>query len=104
MLNEQGILSDARFARSYLEMRVEKGFGPLKIRAELRARGIKREIIDELFDLIEVDWLHLVEQVRVKKFGKEKPSQWNDKIKQSRFLQSRGFNESEIMTVIGDLD
>lgn len=103
MLIEQRVLSDERFAQSYLDARVEKGFGPLKIRAELRERGVKREIIDQLLEASDTNWNRLAIKVRTKKFGKDKPGEWKEKAKQTRFLQSRGFTDGQIMKSLGDV-
>ena len=44
-LVDDGLLSDERFAESYFQSRKNKGYGPLRIRNELKQRGIG----DQLF-------------------------------------------------------
>ncbi len=39
-LVDDGLLSDARYAESYVRSRMGKGFGPVRIREELRQRGV----------------------------------------------------------------
>ncbi len=102
MLIEQNILNDGRFAESYIRYRIEKGFGPLKIRAELRERGVKRELIDLALGESDANWNKLVAKARSKRFGNEKPSDWNEKAKQTRFLQARGFTDEQIIKIVGD--
>ena len=39
-LIDEGLQSDDRFAEQFTRSRVEKGYGPIRIRQELRERGI----------------------------------------------------------------
>ena len=39
-LEEKNLLSDSRFAEEYVQARRKKGFGPIKISAELEKRGV----------------------------------------------------------------
>lgn len=84
--------SDNRFAEMYIHVRIQKGFGPLRIRQELRDRGIGDDLISQYLDRPDEDWLRISRQVREKKFGNALPDDMNSKVKQSRFLQQRGFN------------
>ena len=45
LLSQEGLLSDERFTESFIHWRIGRGSGPLKIRAELRQRGVADEII-----------------------------------------------------------
>jgi regulatory protein len=47
-LREEGLLDDARFARMWAESRARgRGFGPLRIRRELSAKGITSESVED---------------------------------------------------------
>ena len=43
-LIEDGLLSDERFAESYFQSRKNRGYGPLRIRNELKQRGVGDQI------------------------------------------------------------
>ena len=43
-LNSEGLVSDSRFAEMFVRSRVARLFGPLKIRALLRQRGIDESV------------------------------------------------------------
>jgi SOS response regulatory protein OraA/RecX len=43
-LEAENLLSDRRFTESFVEQRMARGQGPLKIRHELRERGISAEL------------------------------------------------------------
>ncbi len=55
-LVDENLLSDQRFTEMYVRMRMRRLFGPMKIRAELRGRGISDTLISELMPSGEDDW------------------------------------------------
>jgi regulatory protein len=66
-LSAEGLLSDARFAESFVRARRDKGYGPVRIRGELRERGVDSETIEACLDQSDVAWLRLVASVRAKR-------------------------------------
>ena len=90
-LIEQGLQSNARFAESYARSRVHKGFGPLRIQAELQQRGVGDCYFEMAVEDIAGSWSLLLEQVYSKKYGEETGLDIKEKFKRSRFLQQRGF-------------
>ena len=95
-LTKADIQSDARFAENYLRYRSQRGFGSIKIKLELRERGVDNDIINTAFDQAEIDWFKLASTVRNKRFGEQAPDNLKDLAKQQRFLQYRGFNHEQI--------
>ncbi|MGD8999572.1 MAG: regulatory protein RecX [Granulosicoccaceae bacterium] len=98
------LLSDARFAETYVRMRSARGYGPVRIRMELRERGVDDATIRQYLDTDEVDWYALAEEVRERKYGADAPSDYAQKAKQMRFLQYRGFANSHISVAVKGLD
>jgi regulatory protein len=92
-LRDEGLLSDERFAESYTRSRISGGYGPLRIRQELRQRGVSDEIIATTIINDETQWFELARKVREKRFGDEKPKNLKEKLKQQKFLQYRGFSQ-----------
>lgn len=90
-LIEQGLQSDARFAESYARSRVHKGFGHLRIQAELQQRGVSNCPFDMAVEDIAGSWQELLEQVYSKKYGNKLILDSQEQLKRSRFLQQRGF-------------
>jgi regulatory protein len=45
-LAARGYLDDAAFARGWVESRAPRGYGPARLRAELRARGVAAPLIE----------------------------------------------------------
>ena len=101
-LSREGLLSDERFAESFIHSRMQRGSGPVKIRAELRQRGVADEIIAGLLDERDCVWLERAEAVRSKKFGAALPVEFKEKARQARFLQYRGFSAEQTRQVMRD--
>jgi len=82
------LINDKRFARTWTESRIKRGYGREKIILELREKGIEEKVIKELLRDIysEVDERRVAEEIiRRKKI----PLQ--EKGKLCRFLTRRGF-------------
>jgi len=90
-LQETGLQSDERFAEAYVHARCNKGYGPLRIRAELHERGLEPALIDASLDVDENHWRLLMLKVARRKFGETKPSDRGEQARRGRFLASRGF-------------
>ena len=93
-LEQDGLLSNQRFAQSFVESRYAKGQGPHRIRRELAERGINAS--GEWFDDARFDWIALARKTRSKRFGPEPPADIKAKSRQTRFLEYRGFDGEQI--------
>ena len=67
MLNQNGLLSDERFAEALIHVRRVKGYGPRYIAQDLSQKGISKELIQELLDERDGDWVNQARQVALKK-------------------------------------
>jgi regulatory protein len=90
-LVDEGYLSDARFAEVFVRSRYERGVGPLKIRAELRERGVDDTLVEDAFRDLAADWFEAARRQRDKRFGASPPQDYKERARQMRFLQQRGF-------------
>jgi regulatory protein len=96
-LKQDHLLSDARFTEAYVNHRYNAGVGPLKIRYELRQKGITDALADEFLEPLSDRWDQLMVQQRIRKFGKTIPDDYARRMKQARFLQNRGFSPESVM-------
>lgn len=96
-LQAENLLNDSRFAESYVNQRIQRGYGPVRIRQELGERGIAADLIQINMEKSEYNWSDLMCQQRTKKFGVEIPQDFKEKMKQARFLQNRGFSPESVM-------
>ena len=103
-LSDQGLLSDERFTEAFINQRINRGSGPLKIRAELRQKGISDAMIGAFLNERDVIWQESALAVRIRKYGSEEPSDLKERARQSRFLQSRGFSSEQTRYAMRDDD
>ncbi len=94
-LEADDFLSDKRFAECYIRSRVNKGYGPYRIRMELQTRQVDDDIINELLHH-GWDWSERIIEVRRKRFGDVPVTDIKMRAKQQRFLQYRGFSSEQI--------
>jgi regulatory protein len=99
-LEAQRLLSEDRFIESFVQARRSRGYGPLRIREELRGKGVDEGSIERWVDVNNRDWLEDLRQVRRKKFGARMPVSFSERAKQARFLQYRGFTTEQIQQVL----
>jgi regulatory protein len=98
-LAEGGLQSDARFAESFARSRLFRGQGPVKIRAELKRRGLGRERIqDALLEAeqgAEGDWFALACDALVRRFSGPGDTP-RERARRERFLAQRGFDFDQV--------
>ena len=90
-LEDENLLSDARFTAAYIRSRSARGYGPDRIRQELRQKGVDDALLESAMAAAEVDWVDVARGVRLKKFGAGEPGDFREKARQLRFLNYRGF-------------
>ncbi|HHQ68878.1 MAG TPA: regulatory protein RecX [Halothiobacillaceae bacterium] len=90
-LQSQGWQSDARFAEVFIRNRAERGYGSLRIEAELAQRGVAKSDISHGWAQNPLDWDHIVQKLLLKRYAGP-PEDWEDKRKRFAFLTRRGFN------------
>jgi len=95
-LIRQHLLSDERFTEQYLSSRQRRGFGPVRIKGELRERGVKAELISSYLNVQDESWIETLRLTHDKKFGVESPSDIKEKARRVRFLEYRGFTGEQI--------
>jgi len=90
-LRDENLQSDQRFVESYIRHRSARGYGPDRVRQELRQKGAASELVDEEMQCCEINWRQLARDARSKRFGESLPEDYKEKARQLRFLQYRGF-------------
>ncbi len=93
-------VSDARFTELYTAQRARQGIGPLRLREELRQRGIDDAAIAAALAVYAETWQENASRVRVKRFGEEIPRDLKTRARQSRFLAYRGFSADHIRAAL----
>jgi regulatory protein len=101
-LRQGGLQSDERFCESFVESRVNKGQGPVRIRRELKERGIEAELSDRYLEIYDGEWRDLLRQVHDAKFGQGQVRESKELAKRARFLEYRGFPGEMIRSFLLD--
>jgi len=103
-LAEAGLQSERRFAESFARQRAERGYGPARIRAELRERGIDSGLAHEALESLEVDFAERAREVYQRKYGEPPGAELDYRERAKRFnaMRRRGFEAEHIRDLIGD--
>ncbi|MBP5979384.1 MAG: regulatory protein RecX [Halomonas sp.] len=98
-LEEQGLQSDVRFAESFIRSRIIRGQGVIRIKGELRQRGVDQEVLNNALASVEenegVDWFELASETLARRFSSPGDTP-KERAKRERFLASRGFDFEQI--------
>lgn len=95
-LAQKNYQSNDRFLENYISHRRKKGFGPIRIQAELMERGLPADLIEQALNASDSSWQFDLETLWQKKFKGKQPQDFKEKIQQMRFLQYRGFTLEQI--------
>jgi regulatory protein len=106
-LSEENLQSDSRYAESFARQRAGRGYGPVRVRQEMREKGLDDAAIADAFQRADLDWYELAEEVYRKKFGlatgdKGHQQALKDKARQARFMQYRGFEPDHYRHLLGE--
>jgi regulatory protein len=103
-LEADGLLSDRRFAESFARARAGRGQGPVRIRHDLRGRGVAAALVDEALAALDVDWYRLAADLLARRFGEAPPEDYAEKARRMRFLQQRGFSHDQIREAVDGIE
>jgi regulatory protein len=107
-LEQDGLLSDARFVAAYVRYRRSRGFGPLLIRQELRGKGVSSALLDAALAANTPEWLESLRELVARKqrlvssAENAQDAQEARKARQKlyRFCLSRGFSSELIESAL----
>jgi len=97
-LAEENLVSDERFAESFLRSRVQRHQGPMKIKAEMRGKGVPDAIISGVLDSMSGEWRALAAEWLERQHSGA--IDFADKQKYYRRLVNRGFTHDQAMDVL----
>lgn len=98
-LVEKGWQSDQRFAQLYARSRCQRGHGPMRIRQDMRQKGLADTLISQTLESLDIDWFELALEAAQKKINSlANDPKWREKL--YRFLGYRGFLSEQIQVAI----
>ncbi len=101
-LSRRKLLSDERYAESRAHA-LSRKFGAARIAHELRARGLDKDLADKASKTARATELERAREVWRRKF-RSAPKTREERARQMRFLQSRGFSFDAIRAVVTGAD
>lgn len=99
-LQQQDWQSDQRFADCYARMRCHKGYGPLRIRAELQQKGVDAVCIANALQPLAHDWQAQLKALFARKYQSKIAKDAQLRAKQQRFFYQRGFSHQAIQRIL----
>lgn len=99
-----GYLDDQRFAEIFFHARMRKGYGPQRIRQELKFKQVNDELIEQVSRDAEVDWCDLARQVVMKKYSAADLADTRTKAKAYRLLMQKGFFREDVEEAMRSLN
>jgi regulatory protein len=91
--------SDDRFGVSIARTRVAQGYGPARIRAELKSHGISDAAVRAAIEAAEADWLDVAARQLKRRFGARSQPDAAERSRRAQFLLRRGFDPATVRTV-----
>lgn len=101
-LEDQNLLSEPRYVASYVRSRVERGYGPLRILAELRQRRIPDALSQEELGSYNGQWVTLAKQYYQRHFNGP-PADARERTKRWRHMQQHGFDADTLKKVFAGI-
>lgn len=99
-LSERGWQSDQRYAALFVRSKASRGIGALRLKQELRLKGVTDSLAKEALRDADIDWFELAVSVARKKYATvSKHDKWREKL--YRFLMYRGFDGEQIEYALG---
>ena len=100
-LQSKDFQNDVRFGEMLVRSRIEGGYGPRWIIAELKTHGIGEAAARDLIDAASPDWTEQVRRQLRRRYGGKKAVSLAERSKRAAFLLRRGFDASTVKLATG---
>ena len=98
-LGEQHYQDDERFAEALIRNRASQGYGPMRLRAELKSHGLSDARIRSLLDAAEIDWGESAAAQLRRRYGAGGSADPAERARRAQFLLRRGFPAATVRDV-----
>jgi regulatory protein len=98
-LGEQHYQDDDRFAEVLIRSRAAQGYGPMRLRAELKSHGLSDGRIRSLLDAAQIDWVDSAAGQLRRRYGSAGTSDPAERARRAQFLLRRGFPAATVRDV-----
>lgn len=98
-LSEQHYQDDDRFAEVLIRSRIAQGYGPMRLRAELKTHGLSDMRIRGLLDAMDVEWAEAAAAQLRRRYGGAGTADPAERARRAQFLLRRGFSAATVRDV-----
>ena len=98
-LGTQHYQDDDRFAEALIRNRSTQGYGPMRLRAELKSHGLSDARIRSLLDAADIDWTESAAAQLRRRYGAGGPADPAERARRAQFLLRRGFPAATVRDV-----
>ena len=98
-LRDKSYQSDDRFGASIARSRAAQGYGPARIRAELKSHGLSDAAVRAAIAAIDADWLATAAAQLKRRFGAKPAGDREERGRRAQFLLRRGFDPATVRAV-----
>lgn len=98
-LGEQHYQDDDRFAEALIRNRAGQGYGPMRLRAELKSHGLSDARIRSLLDAADIDWAESAAAQLRRRYGAAGTTDSAERARRAQFLLRRGFPAATVRNV-----
>jgi regulatory protein len=98
-LQAQRYQDDERFAASLARRRAAQGYGPARIRAELKSHGLRDEAVRAVLAQTDTDWTESAATQLRRHYGAAAPADAAERGRRAAFLLRRGFDAATVRAV-----
>jgi regulatory protein len=98
-LGEQHYQDDDRFGEVLLRSRIAQGYGPMRLRMELKTHGLSDAFIRQMLEAAEVDWEASAAAQLRRRYGGAGSVDPAERARRAQFLLRRGFAAATVRSV-----
>lgn len=98
-LGEQHYQDDDRFAEALIRNRSAQGYGPMRLRAELKSHGLPDARIRSLLDEADIDWAESAAAQLRRRYRTAGTTDPAERARRAQFLLRRGFPAATVRDV-----
>lgn len=98
-LGEKHYQDDERFAEALIRNRSAQGYGPMRLRAELKSHGLSDARIRTLLDAADIDWTESAAAQLRRRYGAAGSADSAERARRAQFLLRRGFPAATVRNV-----
>ena len=98
-LGAQHYQDDDRFAETLIRNRAAQGYGPMRLRAELKSHGLSDARIRGLLEAADFDWTESAAAQLRRRYGTQGSKDPAERARRAQFLLRRGFPAATVRDV-----